>query len=526
MDKAARVTYEAWFRASIAERLQGNGSPEAYQDALRLVLISLGTQMGIRRGLRATWSFEPLNVAPTVLESMSPEDLGSLYQRFLTVRPCYNAENIEWFPDPESRRRKGAYYTPAGLIDRLLSFALDPLLPKLGSKIKVFDSACGSGAFLLKACHRIAAQTGCTPGQAAEHCVFGCDIDATAVALCRLTLWLHTGHYPLSNITLQNTLVTPLQDLPNGGVFNVIVGNPPFGSVLDRRVPNEVSNLRSTHFQKLGGTADLSYYFASKAQDLIAHGGRIGLVLPRAFLSAPSSKNLRAPHDPSFQLLESCRRTDAFEGASIPVCLVGYSHTGVSPQTAPDKKADLPLALELSASLTVGEAYDISAVVQERERGDGRKLLTTGLIDPGESHWGRSPCRFLKATYKFPRVASHHLRPLRDGQSNRPKLLVAGLSRTLECYLDAGAECLGSVGTYTILDPQNDVEHLKKVMDYLHSGSVHERFIHELGPSALSGGNITVTKPFLRRVLQDFESHLWESNPRPPAYKAGALPLS
>lgn len=519
MHKAPSLTLEAWFRDAVAERLGPDVSAEGYRNALQRVLIGFGSLLGTSRGLTPEWPFEKLEVPCSILEAMDPEDLGNLYQRALGVRPCPTGGEIQWSLDPETRRRAGAYYTPPELIRKLLDFALDPVIEELKTNTKVCDLACGSGRFLVAACSRIASATGCSPAEVAEHQIFGFDNDPTAIEVCRLVLWLRTGFYPRCGIRLADSLLD--RSIPDEQ-FDVILGNPPFGGVVDGRIPPALARARPERFQELGGTADLSYYFFSLATKLLGKRGRIGMVMPRAFLSARSAVLVRRPA--SFQVLERSVPT-VFEGASVNVCLVGY-RARESEQDGTHQPEGRPLTLELRASLTVSEAYKIVPRVRDGHRKRGLKLVTTGLIEPRASKWGVARCRFLKSSFQYPRIVVTDLPPARAKQALRPKLIVAGLSRTLECFLDSSAECVGSVGTYTILHPKDDLEQLQHLMEYLHSPRVHNRLIEELGASALSGGNITLTKPFLRSVLQRYESHLWESNPRPSAYKAGALPLS
>jgi hypothetical protein len=82
--------------------------------------------------------------------------------------------------------------------------------------------------------------------------------------------------------------------------------------------------------------------------------------------------------------------------------------------------------------------------------------------------------------------------------ARRPKVLVAGLSARLECFLDAAGEHVGAVSTYSIRHPADDVAALARLADHLNSDAVTKRFRAELGGAALGGGNITVQKRFLR----------------------------
>ncbi|MBV9278660.1 MAG: hypothetical protein JOZ41_01135, partial [Chloroflexi bacterium] len=127
------------------------------------------------------------------------------------------------------RREAGAYYSPGPLVNELVRTALIPVVERRldaarGAAereralldIRVCDPACGSGAFLHAAARHLAVElsllrrgddrrNGATSSTAPpdEHrgaladvigsCICGVDLDACAVDLCKMTLWLASG---------------------------------------------------------------------------------------------------------------------------------------------------------------------------------------------------------------------------------------------------------------------------------------------------------------------------------------------
>jgi hypothetical protein len=158
----------------------------------------------------------------------------------------------------------------------------------------------------------------------------------------------------------------------------------------------------------------------------------------------------------------------------------------------------------VEASMTAKDAYDAIPALLDEEHGEEPRLLTTGLIDPDRNLWGVAPCRFLGQTYRFPRLrrGAHLSRSLhrRATQAARPKILVAGLSSVVECVLDRRGEYIGSVSTYSLFHPQDDLGALEELCAWLLSPGVTERFRVVLGANALGGGNTTMTKDFLRTL--------------------------
>ena len=85
------------------------------------------------------------------------EILGQVYEQFLgkviRLTPSHRAVVEE---KPEVKRAGGVYYTPAHVVNYIVSRSLGPLLPEPSAKAKppkitILDPACGSGSFLLGA---------------------------------------------------------------------------------------------------------------------------------------------------------------------------------------------------------------------------------------------------------------------------------------------------------------------------------------------------------------------------------------
>ena len=126
-----------------------------------------------------------------------------------------------------SRATAGAHYTPKSLATEVVQHALEPLVYSPGPhqepdqkkwvpvdsdrilELKVADIACGSGAFLVAAARYLSARLveawdrqdetgGMTPSgtgtprhaQVIAKCLYGADINAMAVEMCKLSLWL------------------------------------------------------------------------------------------------------------------------------------------------------------------------------------------------------------------------------------------------------------------------------------------------------------------------------------------------
>ncbi len=156
------------------------------------------------------------------------EQLGAVYESVLDYKPAWisptRAESIVrrdpagvvLRPDGGGRKASGTFYTPRSLTDFLVRRTLAPLVSDASSdevlQIRVVDPAMGSGAFLVAACRYLAAAYEAAlvrEGRigsseitdedragfrrlVAQRCLFGVDLNPTAVHLARLSMWLVT----------------------------------------------------------------------------------------------------------------------------------------------------------------------------------------------------------------------------------------------------------------------------------------------------------------------------------------------
>lgn len=322
--------------------------------------------------------------------------------------------------------------------------------------------------------------------------------------------------------------------------FDVVLGNPPFVNAIEGGVSDATKSLARFIHPNLGGTADLGYIFLDESVLLVSPRGRIGMIQPRAVLNAAPVVQLRRTLLGRLRpnMIYAPNRADLFPGAAVFVCalVIGPEpqcrvsrdlepasatwHTGtiegdnwwlsigniISGVTTDTSSTEAPVGsvFEVCASMTTGDAYDVKPFVVDESVGEGKKLITTGLIEPNESLWGKSACRYLKSDYQHPRItASDDLtKSLRRRleKASRPKILVAGLSKVVECFVDAEGECIGAVSTYSIFHPQDDVAALKRLCDFLLTEGVSARFKAELGGNAMGGGNTTMKREFLEAL--------------------------
>jgi Eco57I restriction-modification methylase len=175
------------------------------------------------------------------------EELGAVYERVLD----YEAGAGHLTRTRELRKSTGAFYTPRTLTSHVVRQTLAPLIAGRSAEqilhLRVLDPAMGSGAFLVATCAQLAEaaeqalirdgrwhRSEVTPAdrialrrEIAQRCLFGVDLNPTAVQVARLSLWLTTlaADKPLTfldhRLVTGNSLVgaTPadLDRQPGGG---------------------------------------------------------------------------------------------------------------------------------------------------------------------------------------------------------------------------------------------------------------------------------------------------------------------
>jgi len=253
--------------------------------------------------------------------------LGSIYEQYLgTIQKGEGAK------DKEKRKSHGIYYTPKYIVDYIvkntLGKVLDEMLKnkeyaKIG-KLKVLDPACGSGSFLLKALELFDDAYEKTPEfaklpkgrkiKALCNNIYGVDLDTEAVELTKLNLLLSSTYSRKKlpnlndNIEQGNSLIDDpkiagdkafdwdkrFKDVMDKGRFDVVIGNPPWVTLLHQEIGQKVVSYYKEKFIVAEGfKLNLFPLFLEKALRLVKNGGLISFILPNRLLDTPSYENLR-----------------------------------------------------------------------------------------------------------------------------------------------------------------------------------------------------------------------------------------
>jgi hypothetical protein len=311
--------------------------------------------------------------------SISLYTLGRIFEQSITELEYRvgELEQRETIAKLNKRKRDGVYYTPEWVVNYLVENAMGPwfsearaasgYIPDAAPTVsaanayiarlkamRIVDPACGSGAFLIAAFRRLLAErlagerelAGAAAGAIAippdetaliadilTNNIYGVDINAAAVEIAKLALWLHSARAsaPLSmldrSIRCGNSLVG--SDVWAGGEpddetrervnafdwrlsfpevwaegrdgFDIVLGNPPYVKLQNmvRVYPEMVAYLQAdrsedTYRSARAGNFDLYLTFIEKGLRLLGAGGRMAYIAPSLWAVNEYGEGLRA----------------------------------------------------------------------------------------------------------------------------------------------------------------------------------------------------------------------------------------
>jgi hypothetical protein len=219
------------------------------------------------------------------------------------------ARALESATSDERRRRVGLHVTPRWLADELVALGLDDhgryraggtgaADGRTAHVPAVCDPSCGGGAFLLASARALAAR-GVPRVEIARQALWGADIDPVGLAAAEAALAVWAGEVPprgrlvVADPLRSGASVWP--EAPAAG-FDLVVGNPPFQSQLDRATARAAADreaLRARFGRAVRAYTDTAWLFLLLACDLAAPGGRVVLVQPQSLVAARDGAAVR-----------------------------------------------------------------------------------------------------------------------------------------------------------------------------------------------------------------------------------------
>jgi hypothetical protein len=333
-----------------------------------------------------------------------------------------------------------------------------------------------------------------------------------------------------------------------GTGFDAVVGNPPYVSAI------ELNQLLTDHekpywkerFSSAKGAYDLYVLFIEQALQLARSGGRMGLITPNKYLSAPYAESLRTSflgqgrlerladlssvpvfEDPSvYPLITICRRT--VEKAQYDFDVERVTDTafrrveGQIKRHSSDELSVLPemiwgflvsdwldvilcasgasILLEqcamVNGSSTAAESDEYESAITSRAGRHRRKFVNTGLIDRYVTTWGIDPLTHKGVSILTPFLdeSSDVVSVERKKQYASPKIVVAKMAKRLEAMLDGQGE-YASANTNFVYGEDTDIGFLTAILNSRAMAVIYEGYF---GALRMSGGYFQFQAPQLR----------------------------
>lgn len=541
------------------------------------------------------------------------------FEREVAVNPAMLGKIFENLIGVKERKSKGVFYTPPEIVNYMCQQSLiHYLVSKTGIKdddvkefilygvmkennssyeylmkiddalacIKVADPAVGSGAFplgmlseIVKARNAITVYLAQQETDSLErrklleatrvpykirkntikNGIFGVDIEAGAVNICKWRLWLaaisdqeidnidFNLHRKLdNNILCGNSLVDDFEIFKENGDFDIIIGNPPYidseGMMLNGM--GIVRDIIARNYSMATGNWDIYIPFFELGFRLLSPNGTLIYITPDKWISKSFGDELRRQLMPHLDSVLKVGRK-VFQSANVDaivsqfnksivldIKVYSYINGSIRYQRKVSKdRLTLPFTLDIvfsesldivakieKESLALGlffscenacatsDAYKLKEIVKEVGGKDDfdsdkhLKIINTGTIDKYLSKWGIKKMTYLKDEYLYPIAKKDEFfdrfKKTYALKAIRPKIIIKGLTLLDACLDDTGTVIPGKS---TMLIADEDINNLKYLLAIINSKIV-KFYIKEKYSSSTYNGGVTFTKRMINNL--------------------------
>lgn len=391
---------------------------------------------------------------PYAWVALPVEVLGNIYEKFLgseiNFKNVKNGHTVTVEEKPEIKKAGGVFYTPTYIVKYIVEQTIGKKLvnctPETASSVTVCDPACGSGSFLvgafkfllnwyldqytktkteeaknLKAGKIINTKNGIALSiqekkRILTTHIFGVDIDAQAVEVTKLSLFLqmlegegkqenslfresdmHVLPYLGDNIKCGNSLIgsdfyatqdlslfeedsmykvnafdwdkefpqifgknchTDSENLRFSSGFECVIGNPPYVNI--NTMPEYHEYFSNKYSEIHTGYNDLMYYFLYRGINLLTETGIYGVITSNYFLGNEYAKKLRLFLNTKVTSIVNFKNAQIFANASVHTTLLFAN------KNAPRNEIEIYTFKENKApqEVIINESYDFSTLTR------------------------------------------------------------------------------------------------------------------------------------------------------------------
>jgi hypothetical protein len=130
-------------------------------------------------------------------------------------------------------------------------------------------------------------------------------------------------------------------------------------------------------------------------------------------------------------------------------------------------------------------------------------LINTGTIDPLQTLWGERQTRYLKSSYLEPVILDKDVEaisPRRLDQAKSLKIVIAGMSKRIEAFLDLNGEYMAGIATVIVVASDNaDNENFKYLAGVLNSTLVSRWFTSNFNVT-MAGGFLSIKQDQIKQI--------------------------
>lgn len=343
-------------------------------------------------------------------------------------------------------------------------------------------------------------------------------------------------------------------DVMSKGGFDIVLGNPPYidSEEMTKSMP-QVREFCRKHYSSAKGNWDMYIPFIEKGLKILKTNGIMCYIVPNKLIGSNYSQQIRSMlsqytilsfRDYSeikvfddanvYPVIFSLKKSKTKSPVSIQLFNKGnnkwadiivnsklfYRDTNWNRYFVEDPKIikiidkmlmhnQLGSIATVRESATVAEAYKLKNYLYDFHgpsliNNSYKKFINTGTIDPYISLWDVKPTQYIKTSYICPIVLNDALMrfsALRNEQANSEKIIVAGMSKRLECYYDHG-EYLAGKSTSIIYDSNID---LKFILSLLNSRLISFFYKYYFKSASLSGGYFNIGANQLKEIPIAFD---------------------
>ena len=335
------------------------------------------------------------------------------------------------------------------------------------------------------------------------------------------------------------------------GGFDVVVGNPPYIDSEEMvKTQPKTREYCSSNYETAKGNWDIFGVFIEKGLKLLKKNGFFGEIIPNKLLSAKYTEALREFIENKMQIINirDYSKIPVFSASVYPIVIIiknsfdeknkistevmeaigenvrikssnvinqkdlinssektwAYTFESEGRQML-DKILKNSNSLEelanVCGSATVSEAYEIKKVLKSLSKEKNFfKFINTGTIDRYSILWENSKTRYIKDSYLKPIVLEKDLGQMykkRVLESSSPKIIIAGMTKVLECCLDEKGGYLAGKSTTLVIPEKIDFKVILAILNSKLMTFVYKSLYKSL---SLSGGYFRVGPPQIKNL--------------------------